>query len=272
MGSINFQEIIGEAKTASFDPMPIGAYTFAVEEAGYKLSGNGKHMVVVKFRCAAGPHAKRAITNNFVLSPDSPVALAIWLRQMVALGVPEASIAALGVAEDLQPLIALIPIGRLVTLDLGQEEWPKGNTPPTMRNNVRNISPAANNGVPGVIAAPGVPTGIPQVPQVPVASPVMQAPPVAMPPVTAPPVTSPAPPVPVAQPAPAPAPTPVVVPPAAPPIAAPAPAPVVDDTPVPGTEAFWATLPPEAKAAMRAQYAAATAQSATVPPPPQLPV
>lgn len=162
MGTIDFNVLYAEAKTASFDPMPDGPYQFAVEEREARIASSGRHMIVVKFRCVAGPHAKRAITNNFVLVEDNAVALAIFFRNMAALGVPEAAIMTLGQVNGLDPLVNLIPIGRVVTLTLSQREWPAGSG--QFRNEVKNVTSGQANGVPAMVGAPGVPTGVPAMP------------------------------------------------------------------------------------------------------------
>lgn len=92
MGAINWNQFIQQAEAAGeslgdFTPVPAGSYDVKVFKAEAKKTKNGKDMVVVTYVIEGGPHAGRRIWHNLVVSPESPKAMAILIRQLTALGV-----------------------------------------------------------------------------------------------------------------------------------------------------------------------------------------
>ena|SRR3982750_3208006 len=240
MTTIDFSKALADAKTVSFEPLPNGDYDIEVSSCDAVTSGNGKPMLKAKMKVISGPHMNRPIINNFTLSLDNAVAVAIFFRQMKCFGLTDEFFASLGPSGSLEPVAAAI-VGRRARLTLGQREWAG-----EMRNEVKGVkpytgAPVAGQPNPGPVMAP--PPAGPVAPPTPTPSPA-PAPTSAPAPAAAPaPVTPPAPvqaPAPVAQPAP-------VAPPATAPVATPEPA-----TPV-------------------AEEVSAPEPSAT-PPPPELPI
>lgn len=263
MTTFNFNELLENAKSASYEALPIGDYNIEITEANATTSQNGKPMIKVKMRVTAGPYEKRQLFNQFVLSIENPQALAIFFRHMAAFGLDQNFFAQLGQTQDLTP-VAQALLGRHATVTLGHREW-QGET----RNDVTNIKPIQGgvpspNGLPGnaapmpqasVPAPSAVPTPAPTVPTTPASAPAPQA--------QAPAAPAPAPPAPPAPAAPQQAPAPQAPAPqstydpnahsaqiaqsVAPAPAAPAPAPAAPPAP-PAPEAAPALAPEPAQA------------------------
>lgn len=70
----------------SFEPLPSGDYDFEISQADVTQTQNGKTMYKVRAKVESGPHAKRLVFHNFVISPENPNALAMFFRQMNVLG------------------------------------------------------------------------------------------------------------------------------------------------------------------------------------------
>lgn len=91
MASINWNQYLAAAEAAGesadeFTPLPAGSYEVKVLEAAATKTKNGKDMFKVTFVVEGGPHAGRRLWSNLVISPESPKAMAIVMRQLTALG------------------------------------------------------------------------------------------------------------------------------------------------------------------------------------------
>jgi hypothetical protein len=242
MTTIDFSKALADAKTVSFEPLPNGDYDIEVSSCDAVTSGNGKPMLKTKMKVISGPHMNRPIINNFTLSLDNTVAVAIFFRQMKCFGLTDEYFAALGPSGSLEPVASAL-VGRRARLTLGQREWAG-----EMRNEVKGVKPY---------------TGAPVAGQ-PNAGPVM-----------APPVTGPvAPPAaPLAHtPAPAPAPTTPTPAPVQQPAPVQVPAPAAQPAPVAPPAATSVVTPAEVPAATEAVSTPATTPDAGSPPPPELPI
>lgn len=92
MASINWNAYIKAAEDAGesiddFTPVPAGSYETKVLEASATKTKNGKDMIKVSWVIEGGPHAGRRLWSNLVVSPESPKAMAILIRQLTTLGV-----------------------------------------------------------------------------------------------------------------------------------------------------------------------------------------
>ena len=92
MASINWSQYIAAAEAAGesadeFTPLPAGSYEVKVLESSATKTKNGKDMFKVTFVVEGGPHAGRRLWSNLVISPESPKAMAIVMRQLSSLGV-----------------------------------------------------------------------------------------------------------------------------------------------------------------------------------------
>lgn len=87
MSSLNWSDLIKEAgETASYEPLPDGDYDFKVLESTATTSQSGKTMFKIKVEVQAGPHAKRIMWDNLVISPESQGALGMFFAKMASLG------------------------------------------------------------------------------------------------------------------------------------------------------------------------------------------
>jgi hypothetical protein len=72
MSSLNWSDLVKEAgETSSYEPLPDGDYALKVIEATAKVSQSGKTMFAITTEVQGGPHAKRRVWDNLVVSPDS---------------------------------------------------------------------------------------------------------------------------------------------------------------------------------------------------------
>ncbi len=91
MASINWNAFIKAAEDAGesiddFTPIPAGTYETKALDATATKTKNGKDMIKVSWVVEGGPHAGRRLWSNLVVSPESPKAMAILIRQLTSLG------------------------------------------------------------------------------------------------------------------------------------------------------------------------------------------
>lgn len=88
MSTLNWSDLIKDAGESNnnYEPLPDGDYELVVVEGVAKVTQSGKTMFSVKTQVEAGPHAKRLVWDNLVVSPDNPTALGIFFRKMSAMG------------------------------------------------------------------------------------------------------------------------------------------------------------------------------------------
>lgn len=112
--SVNWQALQALAAGAGFSNMPIGEHEVEITKAEYKETTNKKDMFVVIFKAVSGPDAGSTHPNNFVISPESPVALGFFFQHMAALGLDAAYFAAkpnnAQIARDLVGRHAIITV------------------------------------------------------------------------------------------------------------------------------------------------------------------
>jgi hypothetical protein len=86
--SLNWSDLIKEAgeATNSYEPLPDGDYELKVIEAKATTSASGKVMFKTTNEVVSGPHAKRRIWDNLVISPENSKALGMFFMKMSALG------------------------------------------------------------------------------------------------------------------------------------------------------------------------------------------
>jgi hypothetical protein len=250
MSTYDFSKLMQDAKAGG--AWPVGDYDFEIADATAAKASTGSDMIKTKLRCLVGPYANKQITNNFVLSPDSAGALAIFFRHMKAFGLDDTFFKSVGTA-DLEP-IARALVGRRARIQIKHREWNGA-----MQNDVATIKPLTD----GVGVVHSTQSTVPPPPPGAPAAPAPAAPP---PPPQDSTITPPPPP--------APSPAPAPPPPPAPP-STPTPAPVVEAGESPNgappagyTQELWDNIPDVAKQAILASAAA----TVTPPPPPSLPV
>ena len=146
MTEIDWAALQGAAK-GQLEPIPPGQYLCTIIDAQATQTQTGKPMFKVKFQVAEGPHAPRKVWNNFTVSEENPMALAIFFRQMEAMGLNANFFA----AKPTNAQVAQALMNRQCMLTLGTREW-QGVT----QNSVTGVAPPLGGGP----IAPGVATGV----------------------------------------------------------------------------------------------------------------
>lgn len=91
MSSINWSDLVKEAgETASYEPLPDGDYELKVIESKATVSQSGKTMFKITTEVQSGPHAKRRVWDNLVISPENNKALGMFFMKMGVLGLNKA--------------------------------------------------------------------------------------------------------------------------------------------------------------------------------------
>ena len=89
MSSVNWSDLVKEAgETASYEPLPDGDYELKVIESKATVSQSGKTMFKITTEVQSGPHAKRRVWDNLVISPGNTNALGMFFMKMGVLGLP----------------------------------------------------------------------------------------------------------------------------------------------------------------------------------------
>ena len=152
MSEISWAELI-QGSADALKPVPDGDYPFIVDDATSKQASTGAPMIVAKLKIRDGAHAGRKISQNFVLSVESQMALAIFFRNMANMGLDANYWAQLPPGMPGLELAAKALIGRTGRMTLSHRTWQGVD-----RNEVKNILPD----LPGVgPVAPGTVTGPP---------------------------------------------------------------------------------------------------------------
>lgn len=87
MSSVNWSDLVKEAgETASYEPLPDGDYELKVIESKATVSQSGKTMFKITTEVQSGPHAKRRVWDNLVISPENNKALGMFFMKMGVLG------------------------------------------------------------------------------------------------------------------------------------------------------------------------------------------
>lgn len=199
-----FGDILKQAEQsgATFEVLEAGEYVAKIIESEYKQSSNNKPQIKTRWEVLQGPKAGfKGLWNYFTLTVDNPNAMAIFYRQMTALGITSEFMQTLAAAspEVAMKQIASALENRSAKIKVKVDtEW--------NNNKIERISPLppefAVTGTPGGGSPfPGVAPAAPPAPSVPAPAETPAAP------IPAPEAEPVAQPVPVPQPAPAPLPS-----------------------------------------------------------------
>lgn len=159
MTTIDFGKALADAKSASFEAMPIGDYNIEVVSADAVTASTGRPMIKCKMKVIDGAYTNRPVMTQFVLVIDNPNALSMFFRNMRGFGIEESFFAQLGNMASLDPVAAAL-VGRRAQVTLGIRQW-QGED----RNEVTGIK--KYTGAPGTVqGAPGgpVPPSMPGMP------------------------------------------------------------------------------------------------------------
>lgn len=145
--------------STSFEPAPVGKYTFTIDEAKAAVSKAGNQVFRIATHIDAGPSAKKKVWHDLTLNqdPTRTVSLRIFFENMAVFGMPfEWFTAATQDAEIVANLL-----GKRFEAEVTIEEWQgkKSNkiTGYTIRE-ATTLADSANEGVPSFGAAPVVDT------------------------------------------------------------------------------------------------------------------
>lgn len=155
MSEISWAELI-KGSADALKPVPDGDYPFIVDDAHATKASTGAPMIVAKLKIREGAHAGRKIPQNFVLSVDSQMALAIFFRNMANMGLDANYWAQLPTGMPGLEIAAKALIGRTGRMTLGHRAW-QG----VERNEVKNILPdlpGSGPVAPGTVTGPPIPT------------------------------------------------------------------------------------------------------------------
>lgn len=103
MTSSSFGNLVQKAQEAGsgFDLLPDGPYIAKVIESEFKHSGAGKPQIKTRWEVVQGPHAGfKGLWNYFTLTIDNPNAVAIFFRQLKALGITQEFLDALSELDN----------------------------------------------------------------------------------------------------------------------------------------------------------------------------
>lgn len=197
MSSQNWLDLLKDAESSgSFAPIPDGDYELKVLEATATTTSTGKPMYKVKFEVQSGPHAKRLVWDNLVVSKESSAALGFFFRKMAAMGLGKEYFAQSPSDEQ----VAAALLGRTLVGKIGPKTNNNNGKPGNEIKEYRPSGNAFNAPAPSAPVAPAAPPVAapeyqqpPQLPAAPVAPP-MAAPQAPSPwEQTAPPPPAPAP-------------------------------------------------------------------------------
>lgn len=163
MAAVDFRDLLAAAGDAGYSLLPNGPYDVKVFAVEAKKTGKGKDMFAVQYEITSGPHMGRKVKNNMTISPDSPMALGFFFREMKAMGL---SIEFFQTNPTPQAVAATL-IGRVCRIEIG-----KGSFNDEERDEVKRIMPPV-----GGVASPPPVAAAPQPKAQPKAQPVSQTPP-----------------------------------------------------------------------------------------------
>ena len=179
-----FGDILKQAEQsgATFELLPADTYVAKIIESDYQNSSNGKPQIKTRWEVVIGPKAGfKGLWNYFTLTVDNPNAMAIFYRQITALGITSDFLQSLANVDPATAMkhIASALDGRMASIKVKVDtEW--------QNNKIERISALPPN-----FQATAAVTG-PSDPFAAAARPVAPAPaPPTAPVVTAPPVAAP---------------------------------------------------------------------------------
>jgi hypothetical protein len=132
MASFSWGDLRQAADDAGFSVVPKGDYDVLVKSAEAKKTGTGKDKIAVRFSVTSGPSEGKSLFNDFVISPESGVALGFFFRHMKALGLGPEYFA----TEPSFEKVATDLVGKTCKLTVDVEQWNEED-----RNRVKDVKP-----------------------------------------------------------------------------------------------------------------------------------
>lgn len=126
MSTSSFGSLVRKAQESggSFDLIPADNYISKCIESEYKLSSGGKPQIKTRWEVVQGPHAGyKGIWLYFTLTIDNPNAVAIFFRQIKAMGITQDFLDALSEFDNETAVkqIANALEGRMASLKMKQD-------------------------------------------------------------------------------------------------------------------------------------------------------
>lgn len=145
----NWAELYDTAEAVSFEPIPSGTYLVQIVEATVATASTGREMIKIQYAVVGGPHDKRKLFDQWVLSPDNAQALGFFFAKAQAAGLSQSFFASLppgspGQGPDLGPVAAALE-GRQLRAVVGTRTYQD-----VKRNDVKRLLPAPTQAVPGM--------------------------------------------------------------------------------------------------------------------------
>lgn len=186
MSQLNWNELLQASDAAgtgggNYEPLPDGVYDLKVVEASDTTTQTGKAMFKVKAEVQSGPHARRLVWDNLVISPDNGTAMNIFFSKMYALGLNKEFFAQ-GPANS---QVAAALNNRVFRGQIGSRVW-NGET----RNEIKRYMPLGDSAQAPVGSAPA-PAPAPSSAPAPAPAPAVASAPPAPAPAPAPAVAAP---------------------------------------------------------------------------------
>jgi len=120
MATLNWGDLIKEAgEVTSYEALPDGDYDLQIIEATATTSQSGKTMFKVTAEVQGGPHNKRRVWDNLVVSTDNSTALGIFFRKMAALGLGQEYFASNPTNAQIEQTL----VGRKFRAKIGSRVW-----------------------------------------------------------------------------------------------------------------------------------------------------
>ena len=156
MSQLNWGELISQAEDTgggSYEPLPDGEYELKVTEASVATTSTGKTMFKITTEVQTGPHARRKVWDNLVVSNENPRALGMFFMKLGALGLTKESSQANNPSNE---QIAQALVGRPFRGTLTTTEW-NGK----LRNEFKRYMPASNISAPASAPVASAPAPAP---------------------------------------------------------------------------------------------------------------
>lgn len=173
MTQLNWNELLQAADSSGggdYTPLPEGVYELKVIESNPTLSSTGKVMFKVKAEVQSGPHARRLVWDNIVISAENPKSMGIFFSQMGSLGLGKDFFS----QQPSNDQIANAMKNRVFRGQIGIRQW-NGQD----RNEINRYMPMVSDAMPAMAASVSAPAPAPSPAGVAVPPPAPPAPTVA---------------------------------------------------------------------------------------------
>lgn len=155
MTTVDYTQLYANALAeagAGSEVVPDGEYAVRVAQVRKGQSkANSKPQVGIRLEILEGPNAGKSTWVNQTFTADNPSAIAVYIRIMKSLGVPDSAIAA-GVAPA--DMADYIVIGSLGVATLGSHAWNDNKYQDIKKFNLTGIPQVVEASVPVVAATP----------------------------------------------------------------------------------------------------------------------